>query len=105
MARWILALVTFAIFLVPLALLAQAQRDLVPLHKTRSVFERHNIVSAGDLVDAARKLDAAMKIPSGTGMYPGMNAPNLGTLPTENSANLLHFNNGPVAQQDRAAVS
>jgi hypothetical protein len=26
-------------------------------HKARSVFERYNIVSQGDLVDAARRLD------------------------------------------------
>jgi hypothetical protein len=73
-------------------------------HKTRSVFERYNIVSPGDLAEAARKLDAAMTTVTGSGMNAGMK-PNLVTLPTENSPNLLHFNDGPVAQKDRAAVS
>ena len=38
----------------------------VTRHKTRSVFERYNIVSAGDLRDAARRLDVATATVSGT---------------------------------------
>ena len=74
-------------------------------HRTRSVFERYNIVSPGDLAEAARKLDAAMISSSGLGMNPGMNAPKPVSTPAEISDNLLQFNHGPVAQKDRAAVS
>jgi len=34
-----------------------ARRDAAHRHKTRSVFERYNIVSDGDLRDAARRLN------------------------------------------------
>ena len=38
-------------------------------HRTRSVFERYSIVSDGDLIDAARKLDASVAgtVPGTTG--------------------------------------
>jgi integrase len=41
-------------------------------HKTRAVFERYNIVSVGDLADAARRLDEAAN--SATGTIAGTNA-------------------------------
>lgn len=49
--------------------------------KIRSVFERYNIVSDGDLREAARKLESAMTVQTAT---------TLATLPDPSPANPLN---------------
>ena len=61
-------------------------------HETRSVFERYNIKSEGDSLDAAGRLDAASQAKSIDSAKP-------------DSAKLLKTQCAPVAQVDRAAVS
>jgi hypothetical protein len=74
------------------------------LHKEEAFGEAGSIFQPmieriGDPLDAARRLDFVSRITTGT------RAPKALTQPLKESANLLHFNSGPVAQLDRAAVS
>ena len=48
-------------------------------HRTLSVFERYNIMSPGHLVEAVRKLDAAIHAISSLDKNTGMKAPNWGS--------------------------
>ena len=60
-------------------------------HKTRSVFERYNIVSECDLVEAAKKLNAIQPVsrpPEGGSRTSGRDGHNLGTVSPDRGSRL-----------------
>ena len=72
-------------------------------HKTRSVFERYNIVSGGDLDMAARRLDEIASTVSSTVGHSSPQAEN--TAKQQMSRIQCFTKDAPVAQVDRATVS
>lgn len=57
-------------------------------HKTRSVFERYNIVSECDLVDAAKKLNAFQPVPPVADSNSNRDGHNLGTVEPDRGSRL-----------------
>ncbi len=72
-------------------------------HRTRSVFERYNIVSQKDLKEAARKQESYILTQNGYNLV--TMEPKIPIFEDSTESNLLKSLNAPVAQVDRARDS